>query len=65
MTILLTIFINSKCNDLLPPLVALHYLQTAPKLQFDILQVMTASGDGTAHVWQAAVMPESLAGKVC
>ena len=26
-------------------------------------QVMTASGDGTAHVWQAAVLPESLGGE--
>ena len=24
---------------------------------------MTASGDGTAHVWQAAVLPESLGGE--
>jgi hypothetical protein len=25
--------------------------------------VMTASGDGTAHVWQASVVPESLGGQ--
>lgn len=25
--------------------------------------VMTASGDGTAHIWQAAILPESLGGK--